>query len=125
MSRPGLSRFNGFPPQHRKTVETVRKPSAGHDALLKGVNEKPVDSGGARPASSCTPALHHRFAKFAAVGAGGIIVQVITLAILLRAAPAHYLLATALAVEAAILHNFAWHMRWTWADRRGTSGILA
>jgi dolichol-phosphate mannosyltransferase len=24
---------------------------------------------------------------------------------------------TALAVEAAILHNFFWHERWTWADR--------
>ena len=90
--------------------------------LKKGVNENVL---GARPTIGCTPALHHRFAKFAAVGAGGIIVQVVTLAILLRAAPAHYLLATALAVEAAILHNFAWHMRWTWADRRGTSGILA
>jgi putative flippase GtrA len=29
-----------------------------------------------------------------------------------------YLASTALAVEAAILHNFVWHERWTWADRR-------
>jgi putative flippase GtrA len=35
---------------------------------------------------------------------------------LLRA-NAHYLAATALAVEAAVLHNFAWHQRYTWADR--------
>ena len=69
--------------------------------------------------------LHHRLVKFGVVGAGGIIVQAATLAILLRVAPAHYLIATALAVEAAILHNFAWHRRWTWADRPGTRGILA
>ncbi len=30
----------------------------------------------------------------------------------------HYLVATALAVEMAVLHNFFWHRRWTWADRR-------
>lgn len=29
----------------------------------------------------------------------------------------HYLIATALAVEAAILNNFFWHVRWTWRDR--------
>jgi putative flippase GtrA len=28
-----------------------------------------------------------------------------------------YLAATALAVEAALLHNFIWHQRFTWADR--------
>jgi len=36
----------------------------------------------------------------------------------------HYLVATALAVESAIIHNFFWHERWTWGDRglRGTPG---
>jgi len=28
-----------------------------------------------------------------------------------------YLPATALAVEAAVVHNFLWHERYTWADR--------
>ena len=28
-----------------------------------------------------------------------------------------YLLATAAAVEIAVLHNFIWHQRWTWRDR--------
>jgi putative flippase GtrA len=28
-----------------------------------------------------------------------------------------YLFATALAVEAAVVHNFVWHERYTWADR--------
>ncbi|HXU38320.1 MAG TPA: GtrA family protein [Blastocatellia bacterium] len=64
-----------------------------------------------------------RFFKFSAVGAGGVIVQAATLAVLLRLTGVHYLAATALAVEAAILHNFAWHRRWTWAERRA-SGVL-
>jgi putative flippase GtrA len=28
-----------------------------------------------------------------------------------------YLAATALSVEAAVVHNFLWHERYTWADR--------
>jgi putative flippase GtrA len=58
-----------------------------------------------------------RWAKFSAVGATGILVQTATLAVLLRLAGLHYLIATALAVEASILHNFIWHRKWTWADR--------
>lgn len=30
---------------------------------------------------------------------------------------AHYLAATAIAVELTVLHNFWWHERWTWRDR--------
>jgi putative flippase GtrA len=37
----------------------------------------------------------------------------------------HYLWATALAVEASVLHNFIWHRRWTWADRPESSAALA
>ena len=59
----------------------------------------------------------HRFAKFSAVGAGGVIVQTGALALLLRVAGMHYLAATAIAVEATVLHNFVWHRHWTWADR--------
>ena len=42
--------------------------------------------------------------------------QLTAIAILTRTS-VHYLLATALGVEAAILHNFYWHTRWTWKDR--------
>jgi len=58
-----------------------------------------------------------RFAKFSAVGAGGVAVQALTLALLLRVSGLHYLAATALAVEASVLHNFVWHRKWTWRDR--------
>ena len=57
-----------------------------------------------------------RFLRFNLVGAIGIAVQLGALA-LLRWAGMHYLVATALAVEAAILHNFLWHERYTWSDR--------
>ncbi len=62
-----------------------------------------------------------RWCKFSLIGAIGIGVQLGTLA-LLTATGTHYLLATALAVEAAVLHNFAWHQNFTWSDREG--GIL-
>jgi putative flippase GtrA len=57
-----------------------------------------------------------RWLKFNSVGIAGAVVQIWFLHILLRGG-VHYLPATALAVEAAVLHNFAWHQRYTWADR--------
>ena len=55
--------------------------------------------------------------RFYAVGAVGVVVQLAALAFLTSGLHLDYLPATALAVEAAILHNFVWHERWTWADR--------
>ena len=57
-----------------------------------------------------------RWLKFNAIGIAGVGVQLLFLHLLVRANVA-YLAATALAVEAAVLHNFAWHQRYTWADR--------
>jgi putative flippase GtrA len=59
-----------------------------------------------------------RWATFNIVGALGVAVQLMVLTALVRFAHVHYLAATVLAVEAALLHNFAWHQRWTWRDRR-------
>jgi putative flippase GtrA len=58
-----------------------------------------------------------RWMKFNAVGAVGIGVQLAVLTALKSGVGLNYLLATALAVEAAVLHNFYWHERFTWADR--------
>ena len=55
-----------------------------------------------------------RFLRFNLVGIIGIAVQLITLALLSRALPAHYLLTSTLAVELTILHNFVWHLHYTW-----------
>ena len=57
-----------------------------------------------------------RFVKFNSVGVAGFLLQIGVLAGLLHFGM-HYLAATALAVEAAVLHNFLWHERWTWRDR--------
>jgi dolichol-phosphate mannosyltransferase len=56
------------------------------------------------------------------VGAMGIFVQMAVLLALTHFAHLEYLLATGLGVEAAVLHNFIWHERWTWADRIGSHG---
>lgn len=64
-----------------------------------------------------------RAARFVWVGAAGFAVQLLALSGL-AAVGLPYPLATALAVEAAILHNFVWHERWTWADRSGSGGRL-
>lgn len=58
-----------------------------------------------------------RWFRFYAVGAAGILVQAGVFAALMPLLGAHYLVATGIAVEAAVLHNFFWHQRWTWADR--------
>jgi putative flippase GtrA len=60
--------------------------------------------------------MSSRFWRFNGVGAIGFAVQLGALAVLLRLG-LHYLAATALAVEVTLLHNFAWHERWTWKDR--------
>ncbi len=49
----------------------------------------------------------------------GIAVQLLVLAMLKTGLHFNYLVATALAVETAVIHNFLWHERFTWADRAG------
>jgi putative flippase GtrA len=65
-----------------------------------------------------------RWAKFNAVGILGAAVQLGLLAVL-TCWGAHYLVATAIAVETAVLHNYVWHLRWTWADRPPASRLAA
>jgi putative flippase GtrA len=60
-----------------------------------------------------------RWLKFSAVGAVGVLVQLGLLALLVRLG-VHYLAATALAVESAVLQNYYWHARWTWKGRDGS-----
>ncbi len=46
----------------------------------------------------------------------GVSIQLVILTALINSG-FHYLIATALAVQVAVLNNFAWYERWTWSDR--------
>jgi putative flippase GtrA len=66
-----------------------------------------------------------RFLRFNVVGALGIAVQMAAAALLVGVLGLHYLVGSALAIELSVLHNFAWHERWTWADRLAGAGAPA
>jgi putative flippase GtrA len=66
-----------------------------------------------------------RWGKFNLVGAIGMAVQLTTLALLNKLTPGHYLYASAAAVEITLLHNFIWHLHFTWRDRGGNSTLLS
>ena len=66
-----------------------------------------------------------RWTRFNLVGAMGMVVQLCALAVSNRCAPGHYLFASAAAVELTLLHNFVWHLNYTWRDRRNNSATLA
>lgn len=66
-----------------------------------------------------------RWCRFNAVGAIGMAVQLAALAIFNRLSAGHYLIASAAAVEVTLLHNFFWHLHYTWRDRRASSNIAA
>ena len=80
--------------------------SDGREAIGRGTN----DAGAWRETVL-------RWLKFNLVGGLGIAVQLAVLFGLKNGFHLDYLLATALAVEAAVVHNFLWHERFTWADR--------
>jgi putative flippase GtrA len=65
-----------------------------------------------------------RWIKFNSVGAIGFLIQLSVLSLLTSKFRLNYLIATGLAVEIAVLHNFIWHENWTWADRTKNSSNL-
>ena len=67
-----------------------------------------------------------RWSKFNLVGAMGIGVQFAALFLIKGLFRVDYLVATAMAVEIAVIHNFLWHEQFTWADRvrRSSRGSL-
>jgi putative flippase GtrA len=66
-----------------------------------------------------------RWLKFNMVGGIGVVLQLALLAVFSEALHLSYLTATAVAVEMTVLHNFAWHERYTWKDRAPAPGALA
>jgi len=65
-----------------------------------------------------------RLTAFVAVGAIGFALQMALLLWLTTVLHWPYAVATALAVEVAVLHNFAWHARWTWGNRHEHSTFV-
>ena len=64
-----------------------------------------------------TLTLPRRWLAFNGVGLLGVGVQLGLVALLAHAVGVSGLLATAIAVEVTVLHNFVWHQHWTWRDR--------
>jgi putative flippase GtrA len=54
----------------------------------------------------------------------GVAAQLGLLAVLNRFLPGHYLFASAVALEFTLLHNFVWHVQYTWRDRRYRATLL-
>jgi putative flippase GtrA len=65
-----------------------------------------------------------RWGKFNLVGAMGMMMQLAVLALFNRCAPGHYLCVSAAALEVTVLHNFVWHLHYTWRDRCNGSARL-
>jgi putative flippase GtrA len=64
-----------------------------------------------------------RWCKFNLVGAIGMALQLAALALFNRLTGGHYLIATAAAIELTLLHNFIWHLHYTWRDRRNGTAL--
>lgn len=65
-----------------------------------------------------------RWGKFNAVGAMGMALQLVLLAAFNRWLHGHYLYAATAAVEVTLLHNFVWHVQYTWRDREEGASTL-
>ena len=64
-----------------------------------------------------------RFVRFNVVSALGMAVQLGVLSALVQIM--NPVMGSALAVTAAVIHNFAWHWYWTWSDSRHGNRTMA
>jgi putative flippase GtrA len=62
-----------------------------------------------------------RWFTFSTVGLIGLGVQILCLWLLAGVLRLDAVLAAVAATELTVLHNFVWHLRWTWADRPSSS----
>jgi len=67
------------------------------------------------------PSAMARWLRFNLVGLIGVAVQLSMVKLLLATNAIDYRVATLFAVEMAVLHNFCWHVRFTWRERRLSS----
>jgi putative flippase GtrA len=69
--------------------------------------------------------LPERFTKFAVVGGGGVLLNSLVLYLLHQVLGMPVFLASAIAVEVAILNNYVWNDRWTFREQRPSRRRLA
>ena len=105
-------------------VRSGRSDCGGGD-VRDGGDRDGAAHGAALSAGAAAMNTFVRWGKFNLVGAVGMVVQLAALALFNRLAPGHYLFATAAAIELALLHNFVWHVHYTWRDRRDGSALLS
>jgi putative flippase GtrA len=86
-------------------------------SLLPDIEISKSSSDSDKDGKRSAPTVLLRWLKFNLVGGIGIAVQFVALVLLKSVFHFHYLAATALAVEAAVVHNFVWHEQFTWSDR--------
>ena len=94
-------------------------PASSRSAVLSPA-ARGISRAGHRERGRSSSALT-RWLKFNFVGGVGIGVQFAALFFLRSVLGFDYLLATAIAVEAAVVHNFVWHEQFTWAERASPS----
>ena len=63
-----------------------------------------------------------RFLRFNVVSVLGIGVRLLAAWALVNGMGLHYLVGTTLAIEVSILHNFFWHLHWTWGPAESERG---
>ena len=59
----------------------------------------------------------HRFVCYCIIGVASVAIKMCVLSVFIEIAHLSCLVATAIAVETAILHSFWWHLFWTWRER--------
>ena len=99
--------------------------ATGNADGVEGDDPQPCVAGSRRRAVShpvnAAPVMLGGFLKFNGVGLAGFALQLGLLALLVRLGCITWP-RPPLAVELTVLHNFAWHERWTWRDRPAGAG---
>ena len=108
---------NEIPTSTPCAVNSIPRNALASKELREIERQKSEKESDAEGGNSISPSKLVRFSKFNLVGAIGIAVQFSALFLLKNVFNFNYLVATALAVETAVLHNFCWHERFTWVDR--------
>ena len=62
-----------------------------------------------------------KWLRYNAIGVMGVGVQILVLILLTSLFEMNYFVATLIAVQCALIHNFFWHQRWTWRTNMSLS----